>query len=183
MVDVTQDCFCHKIDPTQGPCQVCARLATRPAPDGEPVSMNRIVLQMEAASERDMMWERRWQALRALNYHNTNFVDSNGRWTLADFISYAGEVCGYRTHPAEPVDDHQRATNPVDDRGSGNTSDKAVAPAVVEAVKELITMLSPDGPKEEGCTVFDHTPEEIGLHVIENHEAIRAALAAMGERS
>ncbi|NML93828.1 hypothetical protein [Novosphingobium olei] len=51
-----------------------------------------------------------------------------------------------------------------------------------EAVLELIAMLSPDGPKEEGCTVFDHSPEEIGLHVMENHEAIRAALAAMGER-
>ena len=50
-----------------------------------------------------------------------------------------------------------------------------------EAVRELIEMLSPDGPKQDGATVFDHTPEEIGLHVMENHEAIRATLSAPTE--
>lgn len=35
-VTVTQECFCHKIDPTHGPCQVCTRAST--APDAEPVA-------------------------------------------------------------------------------------------------------------------------------------------------
>lgn len=61
-----------------------------------PINMNAIVLQCEAASERDKMWHRRWKALRALNYHNTNFADQDGSWTLADFIAYAGEVCGFK---------------------------------------------------------------------------------------
>lgn len=59
------------------------------------INMNAIVLNIEAASERDQMWHRRWKVLRALNYHNTNFVDQDGPWTLADFITYAGEICGF----------------------------------------------------------------------------------------
>lgn len=66
-----------------------------------PINMNALVLQCEAASERDKMWHRRWKALRAMNYHNTNFSDQDGAWTLADFISYAGEVCGFQPESDE----------------------------------------------------------------------------------
>lgn len=44
-----------------------------------------------------------------------------------------------------------------------------------DPVHELIEMLSA-AENEEGVTVFDHTPEEIGLHVMENHAAVLAAL-------
>lgn len=48
----------------------------------------------------------------------------------------------------------------------------------VEAVEEFAAML--DAAEEDpDCIVFDHSPEEIGLHVMKNHQAIRAALAAM----
>lgn len=63
--------------------------------DQEPDATGRIMLEMAKASDVDAMWEKRWLALRSLNYHNTNFADQHGRWTLADFINYAGEVCGY----------------------------------------------------------------------------------------
>lgn len=43
------------------------------------------------------------------------------------------------------------------------------------AVEELAAMIDA-ATQEEGCTIFDHSPEEIGLHVMENHTAIRAAL-------
>ena len=54
-----------------------------------------IHLHMEPPAEQYFTWKRRWQALRSLNYGNTNFVDRDGRWTLADFFAYAGEVCGF----------------------------------------------------------------------------------------
>jgi len=44
-----------------------------------------------------------------------------------------------------------------------------------EPVAELIEMLEATA-SEEGCHVFDHTPEEFGLHVMENSERILAAL-------
>lgn len=45
----------------------------------------------------------------------------------------------------------------------------------MSAVAELIAMLEATD-REEGSTIFNHTPEEIGLHVMENHEAILAVL-------
>ncbi|WP_421123578.1 hypothetical protein, partial [Sphingobium yanoikuyae] len=51
---------------------------------------------------------------------------------------------------------------------------------MTDAVKELADMLS-IAANEEGATIFDHTPEEIGLHVMENHAAILAALEQAGE--
>jgi len=59
-----------------------------------------IMLEIAKADADAVMWERRWKALRALNYHNTNFSDSDGRWTLADFITYAGYVCGFLPTPS-----------------------------------------------------------------------------------
>ena len=51
---------------------------------------------------------------------------------------------------------------------------------MTDAVKELVDMLS-IAANEEGATIFDHTPEEIGLHVMENHAAILATLERAGE--
>lgn len=44
-----------------------------------------------------------------------------------------------------------------------------------DPVSELVAMLSA-AANEDGLTVFFHTAEEIGLHVMENHAAILAAL-------
>ncbi len=50
----------------------------------------------------------------------------------------------------------------------------------VEAVAKLAFMidLSAEDSSSPG-RLWGHTPEEIGLHVMENHAAIRAAIAAM----
>lgn len=47
-------------------------------------------------------------------------------------------------------------------------------------VSELIEMLSAS-ENEGGTVVFDHTPEEIGLHVMENYQDVLAALAAQSQ--
>lgn len=51
------------------------------------------------------------------------------------------------------------------------------APVTVEPVAELIEMLQAS-TQEDGCCVFEHSAEEIGLHVMENTQAILAALAS-----
>lgn len=91
-----------------------------------PINMNAIVLQIEAASERDQMWHRLWKALRALNYHNTNFVDQDGPWTLADFIAYAGEVCGFK--PDDDASARHRHQAKRDTRGRMEWRDIESAP-------------------------------------------------------
>ena len=48
-------------------------------------------------------------------------------------------------------------------------------------IAELIAMLSAGTP-EEGVTCFDHTPEEFGLLVMENHKVFLAALSATRHR-
>jgi len=44
-----------------------------------------------------------------------------------------------------------------------------------DALADLRDMLE-DVDREEDCTVFNHTPEEIWIEVMKNHEAILAAL-------
>lgn len=44
-----------------------------------------------------------------------------------------------------------------------------------DALADLRDMLE-DVDREEDCAVFNHTPEEIGIEVMKNHEAILAAL-------
>ncbi|WP_422057744.1 hypothetical protein [Sphingomonas sp.] len=44
-----------------------------------------------------------------------------------------------------------------------------------EAIDDLVAMLSAI-TVEEGCTIFEHTAEEVGVAVLENHHAILAAL-------
>ena len=77
---------------------------------------------------------------------------------------------------AEPVADRPVTSNPVDDRGSGNTSDKAVAQAV-EALRDLVEeyIANVDSTRLGG---FYQDPETEDCVI-----AARAALAAMGERS
>ncbi|MBO9380215.1 hypothetical protein GG804_25955 [Sphingomonas histidinilytica] len=48
------------------------------------------------------------------------------------------------------------------------------------SVAELLEMLSVAN-QEDGSAIFDHTPDEIGLHVMENHKEILAALARSGK--
>lgn len=45
----------------------------------------------------------------------------------------------------------------------------------IEALAELRAMLE-SVTREEGCTIFDHIPEEIGIQVMENYEAVLTAL-------
>jgi hypothetical protein len=61
-----------------------------------------IMLQIAAADDTHRMWERRWQALMALSYHNTRFADQDGEWPLSDFIAYAGEACGFTKGTEQP---------------------------------------------------------------------------------
>ncbi|GMM94174.1 hypothetical protein [Qipengyuania sp. MTN3-11] len=44
-----------------------------------------------------------------------------------------------------------------------------------DAVTELLAMFDA-ATRDDGLTIFDHTPEEFGLHIMENHLAIVAAL-------
>jgi len=53
--------------------------------------------------------------------------------------------------------------------------DNPKTPPVAESVMELAAMLDAT-TQEKGCTIFDHTPEEIGLHVMENYRDIRSIL-------
>lgn len=48
-------------------------------------------------------------------------------------------------------------------------------------VAELAEMLDQAQPYAEGGFIFDHTPEEIGLHVMENWQAIRAVLPSKAQ--
>lgn len=47
----------------------------------------------------------------------------------------------------------------------------------MSAANELVEMLS-IAATEEGVTIFDHTAEEIGLHVMDNHREVLAALSS-----
>lgn len=85
------------------------------------------------------------------------------------------------THP--PVADRPVTSNPVDDRGSGNTSDKAMAQAV-EALRQALAWhedqdkaISKQPRANEGDNGWRRHQHQ------EQAEMIRAVLAAMGERS
>lgn len=48
----------------------------------------------------------------------------------------------------------------------------------MDPVAELAAIIDAAEPKD-GAMIWDHTPEEVGLHVMENHVAIRAALSRL----
>lgn len=57
-----------------------------------------IMLDMAKAEDDSKLWERRYDAL--INIYNERtgpfYADSHGKWTLADFLSYVGDVCGWQ---------------------------------------------------------------------------------------
>lgn len=50
-----------------------------------------------------------------------------------------------------------------------------------DPVAELVDIIDAAEAKD-GALIWDHTPEEVGLHVMENHAAIRAALSRAPEK-
>lgn len=111
----------------------------------------------------------------------------------AELTEFRAQSIAHQPQPSQDVVSLVIAAREVWDAhgAAGDALDKALEafaskvrydddPATLEAaaVRELVDMLC-STDKQEGCTVFDHTPEEIGLHVMENHEAVLAALTAL----
>lgn len=87
-----------------------------------------------------------------------------------DAAQAGGDVCTCGTEAGKPADDHDLSCPKTIDDPKYHAMRMSPGHA-----RELVQMLlSTD--KQDGATVFDHTPEEIGLHVMENHAAILAAL-------
>lgn len=70
-------------------------ISSKPEGDAASEKLPPIRLQIEDPGEEYWKWNRRWKAMKALNFHDTKFSDQDGRWTLSDFIAYAGEACGF----------------------------------------------------------------------------------------
>lgn len=130
MVEVTQECFCHKIDPTQGPCQVCARAST--APDAEPVA---------------------WM------YSSRGFQPDEYRADRREVVPRGWTEQALYTHPAEPV-----------------------APAVVEALRKHAASVNQWLRAALDCKAWGWDTDQRQA-AEDDHAALSAALAAMGERS
>ncbi|WP_347270624.1 hypothetical protein [Rhizorhabdus histidinilytica] len=75
-------------------------------------------------------------------------------------------------------DGNARASLPAPDHPAENAKSSGEVRAA--SVAELLEMLSVAN-QEDGSAIFDHTPDEIGLHVMENHKEILAALARSGK--
>ncbi|MBO9377345.1 hypothetical protein GG804_11260 [Sphingomonas histidinilytica] len=71
-----------------------------------------------------------------------------------------------------------RASLPAPDHPAENA--KSSGEVLAGSVAELLEMLSVAN-QEDGSAIFDHTPDEIGLHVMENHKEILAALETIGK--
>lgn len=62
-----------------------------------------IMLEMIAADYEHQMWERRWKALRRMNFPE-RFVDSDGAWSINRFVDYAGKACGFQDEQPDRPD-------------------------------------------------------------------------------
>jgi hypothetical protein len=117
------------------------------------------------------------------------FQQRRGR--LPDLIEEAIEI--HRNFMLDDDYDTQRCLDRVieklkqardfyDARAPDHPAENAKSSGEVRAasVAELLEMLSVAN-QEDGSAIFDHTPDEIGLHVMENHKEILAALARSGK--
>jgi len=54
-----------------------------------------ILLEIAAAEDEHVMWERRWAALKQMYARERCFVDRDGEWGLRCFLDYVGSACGF----------------------------------------------------------------------------------------